>query len=150
MSQHLTLRQLIADNRRALADGTLAAAQGASICAYAYTGAPWRCAIGVALSDETLASLARSDLLTSGVSTLHHRKMVSYADAEAPYIRTLQDVHDQWVHHPDGFDPDLVEGTWVAPELRDWLRRHEGHPVREFYPAFLNQLEKYCAVPVAP
>lgn len=102
MTQHLTAAAVRAANEAALLDGTLLAlikqSSGADSCQYRLGG--FRCAIGVALDEKTLAEIelmganewALDDLLKEELGLL---TVSNEADRE--YLIALQKAHDFWV-----------------------------------------------------
>lgn len=139
--QYLSLREIIDANRRALLDGTLAAASGAKVCQYTYDGEKYRCAVGLVLTPETVEEIAGRGIQGDSIRELRNRSIVATDPTEFPYINALQKLHDAWTVDTR-LNPPLVD--LVQGEIRGWLAARKGDEISEVYPAFLDWLEQFC------
>lgn len=98
--QLITIADIVRENRRALADGSLFATQrtvpDATACAYDEDGL--RCAIGVILTDTTLGAVKAKHLnKRSAVGRLRAARLVTFPDDGTYEIaHTTQRLHDAW------------------------------------------------------
>lgn len=97
--QHITNRDIVDANRRALTDGTLGAVQGFEYCSYDY-GYGVRCAIGVVLNHESMAKVESWDLNSMSVNALVGKSRtndVPFVEFEDIKVAKLtQNLHDAW------------------------------------------------------
>jgi hypothetical protein len=95
--QALTLEGVKAACREAYRNDELLAQDPKNeACRYVHEGR--RCAIGVALSDETLRIIAERGLMTSPITELDTLGIVTVEDrSELHWIEHIQGLHDAWV-----------------------------------------------------
>jgi len=150
MAQHLTLREVIDANRKALAERRLGAflftrpveeelsqlsEKPANRCLYDY-GDGHGCAIGVALNPETIAEIHRRNHNPVNVGGLMRNGLITCEDSEVIAISRIQRAHDNWARDPHGklrddichFDLD-GSMTVIAPV---------GTPLREAFEKLLD------------
>lgn len=94
--QRLRLQEVVDANYEALKNRTLGALKHDD-CKYEY-GDGCKCAVGVALSEETLNNIRKdSDLQILGIGVLKQRKIIEFEDMqEFDCIFHLQFLHDIW------------------------------------------------------
>lgn len=116
MPQLLTISEVVAANRKALADGTLLALHPECAlvgCVYETTEG-YHCSIGVALSRETLDKVRDQGLQRLKIEALLEQNIISTPDKNtADLLSILQDNHDCWLKASDDIDAD-AENTEEA------------------------------------
>lgn len=101
MTQHLTAAAVRAANEAALLDGTLLALKqtsGRAFCQYRLGG--FRCAIGVALDEKTLAEIELMGANEWPLDELLKEELGLLTvsnEADREYLIALQKAHDFWV-----------------------------------------------------
>lgn len=152
----LTLRDVITASRKALADGTLAAAAkeagtlDATVCQYSYPGrdAPYGCAIGVSLPDDTrgLIMIAGSNMVAIDDVALAAIG-IEIDDHEMPAIVAVQTIHDGWMGGVvgamrTGYPEALAEGFPRLSRVFVDLHGARRSGTREDFVAALDAAEK--------
>lgn len=129
MTQVLTAAEIKAANLKAIKDGTLGAQQYvASNGRYQYPNG-CRCAIGVALNDETLEKVLEAENKNKGyftVTNLIEQNLIALSNPEElDWIARLQYLHDDWVGREESNRKYCEERfrNWLesAPFLVKWL-----------------------------
>lgn len=93
--QHLTLQDVVTACRKALEDGTLGALRHHS-CQYDY-GDGYHCAVGVALTTDTLSIIRDKNLNLVSLESLLNLRILKIDREDFRDIERLQVRHDGWV-----------------------------------------------------
>lgn len=106
MTQHLTYPEVLAAARAAYNAGTLLAlVPHPGTCRY-HTG-KYRCAIGAALTDETLAKIDEKGLNTEAVFALVDKGIIEIETEHYLHINRLQTAHDNCISYKD--NPKILQ-----------------------------------------
>ena len=110
MPQHLTVETVIKACHDALTNKTLLAFHPEAakdkfdeiICRYSV--GKFRCAIGVALNDETLSLIDKHKMQSAGLIKLIRMNIVTVDDKEKRLLIEIQMMHDDWTRNinPNG------------------------------------------------
>ena len=115
--QHLTLQDVVTACRRALEDGTLGALRHES-CEYDY-GDGYHCAVGVALTDDTLSVIQERGCNDEEVAHLIHAGIITIKENDLDDIRDLQIDHDKWA------SPRKSNEFWNRENFENELTHYE-------------------------
>lgn len=109
--QTLKLEEVKKAAREYYDNGWLGAQQSsADLCLYAYGDGITRCAIGAALSDETIEVILTKRLNTKSLNDLVKFDNILVVDPlELHAMVTIQSLHDTWVSHKDTEDHEMRE-----------------------------------------
>lgn len=151
MPQKITLREAIEKTRKAIEEGRLAAVlRGRKLelagdygCCYVYPHEELKgvgCAIGVCMTPETIAKVAKDGLHGACLDTVVNHRLITADKKERPYLLALQFMHDSWLERLDVASAAFCGNI---PEIEPWFEKHNGKPIdRRRFLSFLSALEK--------
>jgi hypothetical protein len=129
-TQHITNKQIIEANRRALANGTLGAVNGYKDCQYIYSDGS-RCAIGQCLTQESLDTILTHRSNGQRIEVIQRLNFITFEDNDV--ARFTQMVHDQWTmkRRTNTVQDNILIfiDDRTPPWIADWFSEHADRTV---------------------